>query len=253
MSDGVFLSLSKSYFMSAKNAFYYVGQAALLLKPFALVVALLYAFVLVPVGGVFAALVIFDWISGITNTIRKLLIQLMDEQSWSVDNSLISFLLRPILLVAIAPLFLMSVFIPKLSSNALVNMAANEVSSIVSGAGAFKRINEIIWRAAHRLFIYVSNAVLLLKPIAAIIAVFYSIILIIVGAIFIIFIPLDWLSRLIESIRQGIVRYANWQQQKIRYSASAFLFSPLLLIILSPIFLAVILIPKFTTNIDVEV
>lgn len=252
MSDGVFLSLSKSYLMSAKNTFYYLGNAPFLLKPIALIIAVLYAIVLIPVGAVFGALIVFDWVGGVTDSIRKALLELMDKQSWSVDNSLMSFLLRPILLVLIAPLFLLSVFIPKLSSNALVNMAANEVSDIVSGAGAFKRINEIIWRAAHRLFVYVSNAPLLLKPLAAIVAVIYSIVLIVVGAVFFILIPLDWVSRIIESARQWVVRFANEQQQKIRYSGGSFLFAPLLLVILAPVFLAIILVPKFTTNIDVE-
>ncbi len=253
MSEGVFLSLSKSYLMSAKNSFYYIKQVPLLLKPVVLVIAILYSIILVPVGGIFGALIIFDWIGEVTDAIRKSLLELMDKQSWSVDNSLMSFLVRPVLLVLMTPLFLLSVFIPKLSSNALVNMAANEISDIVSGAGAFKRINEIIWRAAHRLFVYVSNEPLLLKPVAAIIAVLYSIALIVVGAVFFILIPLDLISRFIENIRQWIAQFANGQQQKIRYNGGAFLFAPLLLVLLSPIFLAIILVPKFTTSLDVEV
>ena len=252
MNIGIFSSLSRSYLQAIKNSFYFIGSTHFLLKPVALIIASSYAVILLPIACIFGLLIIFDWIGGLTDKIRNLLLTLMDKQSWNVDNSFFSFLLRPILLVLIAPLFLISLFIPKLSSNALVNLSVNEVSNIVSGVGAFKRINQIIWRTAHRLFSYVANAQLLLKPIVAIIAIPYSVILIIVGALFALLIPLDFLSRLVESIRQGIIRLANKQQEKIRYKSSAFLFAPLLLIALSPIFLAVILIPKFTSNFDTD-
>ncbi len=253
MNDGIFTSLSKSYLLSAKNSFLYVKHTQLIFKPFVLIISILYAIFLVPVGLFFGALIIFAWIGRLTDAIRRALLQFMDAQSWSVNNSLASFLLRPILLVLIAPLFLISVFIPKLSSNCVVNMAANELSDAVSGAGAFKQINQIIWRAANRLFVYVSSASLLLKPITAIVAILYSVVLIIVGGVFLILVPLDWLSRLIEITRQGIVRYTNGQQRKIRYSGSAFLIAPTLLVFLAPLFLIIILVPKFTSNIDVEV
>jgi hypothetical protein len=198
MNAGVFSSLSKSYLSSSKNAFYFVGQTHWLLKPFALVGAALYALVLVPVGVIFALLIVFDWFGRITDTIRKTILNWMDTQSWAVDDSFFSFLLRPVVLVLLAPLFLLSVFIPKLSSHALVDMAVNEASDIMSGAGSFKRINEIIWRAAHRLFVYVANAPLLLKPVVAVGAIVYSVVLIAVGAVFALLIPLDWVSRLID-------------------------------------------------------
>ncbi len=252
MSDGIFLSLSKSYLSSAKNTYYFISTVTWILKPFALIIALLYSIILVPVGLVFGILIVFDWVGKITDTIRRSILNTMDKQSWAVDNSFFSFLFRPILLVLIAPLFIISVFIPKLSSNALVNMSVNEASDVVSGAGAFSRINKIIWGAANRLFRYVANAPLLLKPITAIIAIVYSIVLIIVGALFLILIPLDWISRLIEKTRQGIVRFADNQQNNIRDQTSSFLFVPLLLVVLAPLFLIIILVPKFTTGIDID-
>jgi hypothetical protein len=253
MSQGVFLNLSQGYISSAKNSFYYVGQTNLLVKPFAFIIAMIYSAVLVPVGTIFSLFIVLDWVGKAIDSIRKFLLELMETQSWSVNNSLFSFLFRPIFLVILAPLFLLSVFIPKLSSNSMVHLTVNEVSDIMSGSGAFKRVNEIIYRAAHRLFIYVSSAPLLLKPFIASIAIVYSIILIIVGAIFILLIPLDVLSKLIEGMRQGVVRFVDNQQWNIRYSGSAFLFTPLILVVLAPVFLAIILIPKFTTNLDFEV
>jgi hypothetical protein len=54
-------------------------------------------------------------------------------------------------------------------------------------------------------------------------------------------------------MRQSVVRFVDGQQYKIRYSLGAFLFTPLLLVALSPLFLAIIFVPKFSTGIDAEV
>ena len=246
MSIGIFSSLSRSYLQTAKNSFYFIGRVSFILKPIALIIAGLYSIVLIPIACIFCLLIVFDWLGNATDIIRKSILRLMDNQSWSVDNSLLSFLFRPVVLVLIAPLFIISTFIPKLSSNALVNFAVDEATNITSGFGAFRKINEIIWRAAHRLFSYVAKAPLLLKPIVAIVAIFYSIILIVAGALFGILIPLDWIGKLIEGMRQGIVRFVDNHQNKTKYSGTAFLFSPPLLIILFPIFLIMILVPKFS-------
>jgi len=253
MKQGIFSTLSSTYFSSAKNSFHYVGSRSLLLKPFSFAIALLYTSILLPIGIIFFLLIFLDWVGNLTDAIRRFFLNLMEKQSWSVDNSIFSFLLRPIILVILSPIFLLSIFIPKLSSNSMVHLAVNEVSDAVSGAGAFKQINIIIYRAANRLFIYVSTSPLIMKPFLAIVAIIYSIILIILGTIFIIFIPLDWISRLIEKLRQSIVRYTSNQQHNIKYNTGAFLFTPIFLTILAPIILIVILFPKFTTNVDLEV
>jgi len=253
MSDGIFLSLSKSYFATIKDSFYYAWHTNWLLKPFALIIATIYTILLLPIGIVFALLIVLDWIGKLTDTIRKSILAFMENRSYEVDNSFLTFLIYPLLLIFIAPLFLLSVFIPKLSSNALVNMSENELSDIISGAGAFKQIKEIIWEAANNLFRYVANANLFLKPFYALIAIVYSIVLIIIGTIFLILIPIDWLSKLIENARQNVAKFADNQHYKIRYSFSSFLFTPIMLILLAPIFLLIILVPKFTTNFDAEV
>jgi hypothetical protein len=70
MSTGVFSSLSKSYLSAAGNAFRYVGQTFWLFWPIGGIVATIYAIVLLPISGVFATLVIFDWFSNVTNKMR---------------------------------------------------------------------------------------------------------------------------------------------------------------------------------------
>ena len=253
MGTGIFSNLGRSYFRASNNAFYYVGQSHLLTKPFALVLALVYSLFLIPTGVVFYALIILDWLGNITDAIRKFILNAMDNHSWRVDDNFFSFIFRPLVLAVLSPLFLISVFIPKVSSHAMGDFVMNELSDVTSGAGAFKQINEIIWRAAKKLFQYVSKAPLLVMPVAAVIAILYSVVLIVIGLIFAVLVPLDWLSHLIESMRQGIARFADGQQGGIRYSGTSFLFSPILMVVLAPLILFVLIIPKFSTGLDVEV
>jgi len=249
MSNGVFSSLSQSYFQASKNVHYYVGHSTWILRPVTFVLAIVFSIILLPVGFVFWVLIFLDHLGSTTDGIRKSIINSMDNHSWHISDSFMSFLFRPIVLVLTAPLFILSLAIPKVSSDAMVNVAADELAEIISGAGAFKRLNTIIWNAANRLFVYVGNASLLLKPIAAVIAIFYSIVLIILGTLFIFLIPLDWLSQIIENIRQSVVRFVDSKKEQIKYKGSAFLFTPATLVLLSPLFLAAILIPKFATQI----
>lgn len=249
MNQGVFSSLSESYFQASKNGFYFVGNTNWLMKPLALVLAMGFSLFLLPVGIVFWAFIILDHLGGATDGIRKGIINSMENNSYAISHSFGSFIFSPIWLVLTAPLFILSLAIPKVSSDAMLNMAQNEVCEIISGAGAFKRMNKILWNASNNLFVYLRYSPLLLKPFVAIIAIIYSIVLTLLGAFFIIFIPLDWISQIVENIRQGIVRFVDRKQYAISHNTGAFIFTPALLVILAPLFLIAILIPKFTSQI----
>lgn len=250
MSTGVFRSISRAYFSAAKNTFHYTGKAHLLLQPAALIISFIYSPILIITGIVFSAFIILDLFGGLVDDIRRFILRSLERQSWSVDDSFVSLVLRPILVILIAPLFILSLFIPKLSSDALLEYATDELKDIISGAGAFRKLNEILWRTSRRLFIYVSKTNWLLKPIAGIIALFYSPVLIFIGFLFVFFIPLDWVSGLVESSRQGVARFVENRQQNVEHYASAFIFTPPLLVFLAPIFLAILLIPKFASNLE---
>jgi len=249
MSNGVFSSLSQSYFQAGKNVFYFVGNSSWVMKPFAFILALGFNVILLPVGVIFALFIILDHLGGFIDSIRKAIVNSMDNHSWKVDDSLLSFIFRPIIVVAISPLFIISLIIPKISSDAMINVGEDELKDIISGSGAFKRLNGIIWNTIHRLFVYVRNTSILLKPISAVIALGYAIVLAILGTLFIFLIPLDWISQLVESIRQSIVRFVDNKQARIRYNTGAFLFTPIILVLLAPLFLIAILIPKFSSSV----
>lgn len=249
MRQGVFSSLSESYIQAGHNVYYYVNNSYWVLKPFTFILAIIFSMVLVPVGFIFGMFIIFDIFGSTTDKIRKLIISSMENQSYNISNSLLSFLIRPIILLLIAPIFLISLVIPKVSSDAMVNVSSQQLSNAIDGGGVFRRLNKILWSGVGNLFYYIKYAPMLIKPFALLIAIIYSIVLIVVGFLFIFLIPLDWISQIIESIRQFIVRYVDEKQYRIRYDGWAFLFTPATLVILSPLFLVMILIPKFTTNI----
>ncbi len=236
------------YFQAGKNVFYYVGNSSMVMKPFAFILAIGFNIILLPVGIIFGLFIVLDHLGNYTDSMRQSIINAMESHSWRVDDSLLSFIFRPIIIVFLSPLFIISLIIPKVSSDAMINASADEVKQIINGAGAFKRLNSVIWNTMHRMFIYIKNAPLLLKPIVALIAIYYSMVLIILGTIFIFLIPLDWLSQIVESIRQGIVRFVDSSQERIRYRTNAFIFIPIVLVLLAPLFLIAILIPKFSSS-----
>jgi len=250
MKEWVFLSLSKAYWESAKNGFSYISRAGFLLKPFVLVIALVDAVVLYAVGLIFRLLVIFDWIGGMVDAVRDKLLGTMERLSWQVDNSFLSFLLSPVVLVLVAPVFLLSLFIPKFSSNVAVNFVADELSGIMDGTGLFREIYWIIKRCVNRLFGYILKVPMFMKPFVAVIATGYSLVLIVVGFLFFVLIPLDWFSQMIEKSRQHILDFVHKRSGDIDRSLSGFLINPVLLTVLAPVFLAIILVPKFTSVAD---
>ena len=250
MKEWIFLSLSKAYWESAKNGFSYMTKASVLFKPFVLVIALVDAVVLYAVGLIFRLLVIFDWIGSIVDAVRNKLLGTMERLSQQVDSSFLSFLLSPVVLVLVAPIFLMSLFIPKFSSNVAVNFVADELSGIVDGMGLFREVYWIIKRCVNRLFGYILKTPLFMKPFVAVIATGYSLVLIVIGFLFFILIPLDWFSQLVEKSRQHILDFVHKRSGGIDRSLSGFLINPVLLTVLAPVFLAIILVPKFTSVAD---
>jgi len=253
MKPGIYAHIANSYKQASGNCLTYMRRLPWILRPFFFPVALLYALVLLLISAVFYFLIILDKLGQFTDWVRKSILNAMSNQRYYLDESLMDFIFRPIFLVLLSPLFLASLIVPKMSSDPVEDFIAQETAGVLDGAGAFKVVNKIVWGAAKRLFSYVSNTSLLLMPITASIAIIYSIVLIVIGLLFAILIPLDWVSLLIESMRQHIARTAYRLQNKVDRNFGSFLFVPILLTLLVPVFLALLIVPKFTTQFDLGV
>ena len=246
MNSGIFSSLSSSYFEAGQNVFYYVGNSNWIIRPFSFILAIGFNIILLPVAILFWSLKVFDILGKAVDSIRRVIINMMDNLSDNISNSFFSFILNPLFIVLLSPFFILSLLLPKLSSDVVVG----QLSDIGDGAGVFERLNKITSNGAKETFMYVEYSHILFKPFMFIIAILLSFILICLGFLFILFIPLDWISKIVEKIRQFIVDYVDDKKYDIRYDTQAFLFTPILLVMLAPLFILAILIPKFSSSIS---
>jgi len=248
MNTGIFTHIAHSYFKAAGNNWLYLGQAAWALKPLVLPLAVVYSVILTAIGLFFYLGIVLDWLGKLTDACRHLIIGMMKTHSDYIDSGLFSFLFRPILLVVLSPLLIVFLVIPKLSSDSMDSFITNESSGALDGSGAFKMVNSIFCHAVRRLYNYVADTYLLLKPIAAVVAIVYSLVLLALGFGFALLIPLDWLSHLVEVIRQSTARTAYRLQQGVNSHFLGFLLVSPLLILLAPLFLLLLIIPKITSQ-----
>lgn len=244
---GIFASVGQSYFNALDSISHYWQRAHWLLKPVLFPVACLYSLALLIISVIFYAGIVFDWLGKLTDWTRQSILNAMKNQSDRIDNSLSAFLFRPIWLLLLSPLLLGSLLFPKLSSDTLDSFGG-DADDFFEGDGAFKMVNAVFLQGAGRLFDYVAHTHLLLKPLTAAVAIVYSLMLIAVGFGFALLIPLDWLSSLVETIRQWIARTAYQLQHRISESFAHFLLMPLLLIALAPVFMVLLIIPKMTSQ-----
>ncbi|MDD5272968.1 MAG: hypothetical protein PHU14_09645 [Methylovulum sp.] len=249
MNTGVFTHIAHSYFKAAGNSWLYLRRVAWALKPIILPLVLVYSLILLAIGLIFSLGIVLDWLGKLTDACRRLILGMMKNQSDYIDDGLFSFLFRPIFLVALSPLLIVFLLVPKLSSDSMDSFITNESSGTLDGSGAFKMVNGIFFHAVRRLYNYVADtAYLLLKPITAAVAIVYSLVLLALGFCFALLIPLDWLSHFVEFIRQSTARAAYRLQQCVPRSFIEFVFVPPLLIVLAPLFLVLLIIPKITSQ-----
>lgn len=251
MVRGTYTSLGRAYLQACENCFRYVGYTHWFFKIPILFLSLIYSLFLIPVALFFYALIILDLMSAMVSSMRELLINSMDQLSSTVSRTFFSFLINPILIVCIAPLFLLTLIFPKFSSLENNLNPQNGFIRVENGLGSFKRMNHLSVSTVKGLFKYFRYENIFVKITLLPIAIFYSGILIVIAIIFACLIPLDWISSIIESSRQFILNLSNNMADKILYNGLAFLLSPTTLVILAPIFFVVLIIPKFSSQLDV--
>lgn len=246
MRERTFLSLSRSYRKAVGSSFGFARKVPWVFKPFIALIAFIYAPFLLLIALFFSTLIVLDWMGGITDRLRQWIFDVMEAQSFAIRRSFISFLLRPMAVILIAPLFLLSIIIPKFSNSVAVEMAVDDLN----GEGLFKSISALFFRTVRRMFAFVSQTYLLLIPPAAAVALLYAGLLMVAGFLFVMLIPIDWLSHVIERIRRAIVLFIEGKQLRLQRSFGTFLLTPAVLIIAAPLILTLLLIPKFSSHFD---
>jgi hypothetical protein len=248
---GMFSSLSKVYTDSSTNAFEYAKNSFILFTPFLYLVAITYSFILFPISIVFSFLTLLDDYTRAVESLRRAIINSMSRLSYGIQNNLFSFLFKPLIFILHIPFFFISLMIPRVSGFDIASsvVTADIPTPTQTPLGAIKKLVKTVWRANSSLYGYdFRGSFILIRPITMILTLLYSIIFIIIALLITMLIPLDWISKLIDGIRFGVVRYADSNKDKIKNGLFSFLFIPALLITLAPLFALVIVIPKISSS-----
>lgn len=246
-NKGIFEAISGNYFLAGSQAFSYLGKRSILLKLiFFPIVCFIY--ILMGAGGIFFRLfIVFDWLSAIVDSLRNSVLNKMKNLKENISTSFIAFIINPFLIALLAPVFFICAVLPKFSSQVpgIIGESMEQFSN-----GSFREMNKISWGAAHNLFLYVSNATLLMKPLLGIIAIFLSVFLIVVGAVFFVLTIFDLISGIIDKMRMGLVRFTQSIALASERNFIYLIVSPALMILMIPILVFLLIVPKFSTGID---
>jgi len=251
MSKGTFQLISESYRNGAKGLFRYCQTIPFLLKPFFYCYALVVSIVLHLCSSVFYVLIIFDYLASFINSIRSALFNTIQKKSRKILNSTIAFLFNPLLIALLTPIFILSAILPKISSELEIDDFTGDIidNSDITGSGTFKKIITFSIETVHNSFIFFREKSIFLWGLLIIPCITNSILMFILILISIPLMLLDLLSYIIDSIRKVCVKISQGLgQSTIRFSG--YLFSPFIMVLLVPVFLAILIVPKFSTGID---
>lgn len=253
MEDRIFKGLTAAYLGAIENAFEYCNDSFWLIRPILWLFALIYSACFLIVGIVFGILIILDFLGDVTDGLRETVAEWMEGVSRDIDDSLWTFLFFPIWLMILAPLFFLTLFIPKLSSD-MDSLDDHEgLTDIIFAGGAFGKAGLILFKSSGRLFEYLPYANLLTWLPCLLIAVVYSLVFIVLSLCFFLLWPLDWISGLLDILRLMIIGIAEWLSESIEENFLGFFLSSFFLIVLAPVFLLLLFIPKLSgTPMDIE-
>ena len=252
MAKGTFQIISESYQIGANNLFEYCSGLPWIFKPFFYCYAIVGALVLYACSLIFYVLIIFDYLASIVNAIRKSLLSIIEGNSEAAQDSLGSFIFSPLIICIITPIFILSALLPKISSEIDIDETTGEVleKADITSSGTFRKIISFSMDTISNLFSYIRDQSLLFMPfliIPCLINCILMLILILISTPLLLF---DLFSYIVDSIRSVCIRISRSLGQSTENGFGGFVFSPILLVLLVPIFIGILIIPKFSTGID---
>lgn len=248
---GIFVSIGKSYLRSSGIMFSKLndfGFFMILAFPLAVVVAPL----LLAISAIYFMFLPVDLISAGINWIRVGLLDSIEEFS-AEKCTFVEFLLHPIWMVMFSVIFLFAAFLPKISSEILDHEASEiflEEITDLSGAWVFRNIGFSFFFVISSQWEYLRLSpwlfAVLLFPIWIAFLPFNCLF----GIIFFLLLPLDLISWVVESSRRMILATITWLGDWIEQNLVSYVICSVFLIIMAPIAMAVIVVPKFSGGID---
>ncbi len=252
MAKGTFQIISESYQRGANNLFNFCQEAPWILKPFLYIYALLGSAALYISSFAFYVLIIFDHLSSAVNWIRRGLLNTIEDRSRNVEYSLVGFIFNPLIIAILTPIFILSALLPKISSELDIDEATGEILEKldITSSGTFKKIMNFSKDTISNSFDYIKESSIIWWPFLIIPCLFNSLLMLIIIVISTPLLLLDLFSYIIDSIRGFCIKVSRNLGESTEEGFGWFLFSPIILVLLVPVFIVVLIIPKFSTGID---
>lgn len=248
MDGGLFTSAAKGYFSGAKHLWLWFGQCHWLLKPIALVWVPPVSLVLMGIGCILYCGVVFDLLAGLVDGIRNGLLQIVARTADNMENSRAAYFFAPLIIIPVTPLIVIGGLLPKIGLADVLIHHAHASDYCDADGGYFQRA---AWRyqkvaavSARGIFgngvlffpFAALTAAVLLPWAIACLLVFWSLRL------------LDWASAIIDWMRDTVVGNINSLARGAGNGLLSAVICPVFLVALLPVYLAVLLVPKFATN-----
>lgn len=252
MAKGTFQIISESYQIGAKNLFKYCRNAPMILKPFFYVYAIFTYVVLYISSFVFYILIVFDFLATIVNSIRKALLNSIETKSKNVQYSFSAFIFNPLIIAILTPIFILSAILPKISSEIGIDDTTGDIldNLDITGSGTFRKIINFLMGTISNLFVFIKQKNVLFLPFLILPYLFHCVIMLFLILISTPLLLLDLFSYIIDSIRDFCIRISRNLGKSTENGFWGFAFSPIILVFLVPVFIGILVIPKFSTGID---
>ena len=244
MSNGLFSSVSGGYRQGGRSLMSWLGRTHWVFKPFVALWAVPAALVLHGIGLALYVLVLFDLLAALVDRLRDMIFTMARHLADGMLERGVIYLLSPLALLLLTPLIVVAGLIPKIGLDALV--PPFDFGPEVDGphfrraAAGYRRLALAYWAGwrAHGLLFWplgLPMAVAMIPLCLAAAMLFQALRL------------LDLVSALVDAIRQAISAMINKLADSAGNGLFAALLCPVLLVVLLPLFLAALLVPKFST------
>lgn len=188
---------------------------------------------------------IFDKLAQLVDAIRNKTVSVVEKLSYTTRQGYINYAASPFILIPITPLVFAAGFIPKIGLSHIVH---HEVHFDHPDSRYFGRVSRTYFNFASDSWTGLWRNQIVLFPIkllAAIILIPWSIAF---GIFFTTLRTLDFISMVISYFRNGIVSSIGRLGNSASNDIINVIFCPILLLVMYPLFIAALLVPKISTS-----
>jgi len=250
MTKGTFQIISESYQNAISNLFDYCNQFHWIVRPILFIYVCLVSITMLAASLIFYILIIFDALARFVNATRDAIFDSMYNTSGSLRYTVSGFVFNPMIVSLIIPIFILSIILPKLSSDFDESVSDFLGNFNLANSGAFQKIIRLSIYTLGQLLYFFSRGKVWFWPLLAIPFLFNSALMLLIIFICTPLLILDLISWIVDFIRFMCIKIATNLSKSVDRSFSGFLFSPAILLILVPIFILVLIIPKFSSTIE---